>query len=173
MLNAHAMDAYDVFVTASAPALPASVVFPSSYVGSRPQMVAKAIQGHPAMGAKRQTFFIQFGGWDHHSGVLNFQSQMLPQVSAAISAFYAALTAMGMQDQVTLFTASDFGRSLTSNGQGSDHAWGGNQLVVGGSVVGKKIYGQYPHLAVNPSAGAEVNPLDTGLGRMIPTISCD
>lgn len=168
-----AMDAFEVFDTASAPPLPAGSVFPASYVGSRLQMVAKAIQGHAAMGAKRQTFFIQFGGWDHHSGVLNFQGQMLPQVSAAIGAFQAALTAMGLQDKVTLFTASDFGRSLTSNGQGSDHAWGGNHLVVGGSVLGKKIYGQYPSLAVNPSNGSEVNPLDTGLGRMIPTTSCD
>ena len=168
-----AMDAYEVFDTASTPPLPAGAAFPASYVGSRLQMVAKAIQGHTAMGARRQTFFIQLGGWDHHSRVLNFQGQMLPQVSAAIGAFQAALTAMGLQDKVTLFTASDFGRSLTSNGQGSDHAWGGNHLVVGGSVLGKKIYGQYPSLAVNPSSGSEVNPLDTGLGRMIPTTSCD
>jgi uncharacterized protein (DUF1501 family) len=80
---------------------------------------------------------------------------------------------MGMENNVTLFTASDFGRTLTSNGQGSDHAWGGNQLVVGGSVLGKKIYGQYPSLALNPDVGSEVNPLDLGTGRLIPTTSCD
>ncbi len=168
-----AMEAYDIFATASAPNLPAGVSFPSTYVGSRLQMVAKAIQGHAAMGAVRQTFFVQWGGWDHHSGVLNYQSTMLPQVSAAIGSFYNALTALGLQNNVTLFTASDFGRTLTSNGQGSDHAWGGNHLVVGGSVRGKRIFGQYPDLAVNPSSGTEVNPLDTGLGRMIPTTSCD
>ncbi|MBL9146409.1 MAG: DUF1501 domain-containing protein [Verrucomicrobiaceae bacterium] len=170
-----ALDAYNAFTTATSAALPGGVTFPSTYVGSRLQMIAKAIQGHAhaALGAVRQTFFVNWGGWDHHSGVLTYQSQMLPQVSAAIGAFYSALTAMGMANNVTLFTASDFGRTLTSNGQGSDHAWGGNQLVVGGSVLGKKIYGQYPSLALNPESGAEVNPLDTGSGRLIPTTSCD
>lgn len=168
-----ALDAYNTFANAAAPALPGNITFPGSYLGSRLQMVAKAIQGHAAMGAFRQTFFLQLGGWDHHSGVLNLQSQMLPQVSAAIGAFYNQLVALGMQNQVTLYTASDFGRTLTSNGQGSDHAWGGNQLVVGGAVQGKRIYGTYPTLAVNPDSGTEVNPLDTGLGRMIPTTSCD
>lgn len=170
-----ALDAYDAFTTATSAALPGGVTFPSTYVGSRLQMIAKAIQGqaHASLGAVRQTFFINWGGWDHHSGVLTYQSQMLPQVSAAIGAFYNALTAMGMANNVTLFTASDFGRTLTSNGQGSDHAWGGNQLVVGGRVLGQKIYGQYPSLALNPESGAEVNPLDTGSGRLIPTTSCD
>lgn len=170
-----ALDAYDAFTMATSAALPGGVTFPGTYVGSRLQMIAKAIQGHAhaALGAVRQTFFINFGGWDHHSGVLGYQSQMLPQVSAAIGAFYNALTAMGMQNNVTLFTASDFGRTLTSNGQGSDHAWGGNQLIVGGSVAGKKIYGQFPSLALNPQSGPEQNPLDTGSGRLIPTTSCD
>jgi uncharacterized protein (DUF1501 family) len=170
-----AMEAYDAFTTATSAALPGGVTFPSTYVGSRLQMIAKAIQGHAhaSLGAVRQTFFINWGGWDHHSGVLTYQSQMLPQVSAAIGAFYNALTAMGMQNNVTLFTASDFGRTLTSNGQGSDHAWGGNQLVVGGRVVGKKIHGQYPSLALNPQSGPEQNPLDLGSGRLIPTTSCD
>lgn len=170
-----AMDAYDAFTTATSGALPGGVTFPSTYVGSRLQMIAKAIQGHAhaSLGAVRQTFFINWGGWDHHSGMLTYQSQMLPQVSAAIGAFYSSLTAMGMQNNVTLFTASDFGRTLTSNGQGSDHAWGGNQLVVGGSVVGKKIHGQFPSLALNPQSGPEQNPLDLGSGRLIPTTSCD
>ena len=170
-----ALDAYNAFTTATSAALPGGVTFPATYIGSRLQMIAKAIQGHAhaSLGAVRQTFFINWGGWDHHSGVLTYQSQMLPQVSAAIGAFYNALTAMGMANNVTLFTASDFGRTLTSNGQGSDHAWGGNQLVVGGRVLGQKIYGQYPSLALNPESGSEVNPLDTGSGRLIPTTSCD
>ncbi|MEZ0385616.1 MAG: DUF1501 domain-containing protein [Verrucomicrobium sp.] len=168
-----AMDAYDTFATASAPDLPSGVTFPATYVGNRLKMVAKSIKGHTAMGATRQTYFIQWGGWDHHDSVLESQAAMLPQVSAAIKAFYDALVTMGLQNQVTLFTASDFGRTLTSNSRGSDHAWGSNQLVVGGNVAGKKIYGQYPSLAVNPDVGAEVNPLDTGRGRFIPTTSCD
>lgn len=168
-----AMDAYSIFSTATSANLPNGVTFPSTYVGSRLEMIARAIQGRAGVGAVRQTFFVQYGGWDHHSGVLANQATMLPQVSAAIGAFYNALVALGVQDKVTLYTASDFGRTLTSNSQGSDHAWGGNQLVVGGSVIGQRIYGAYPDLAVNPDSGPEVNPLDTGRGRFIPTTSCD
>ncbi len=168
-----ALDAYNVFATATAPPLPNGVTFPSTYVGQRLQMIAQAIQGRAAIGAKRQTFFIQWGGWDHHSDVLENQAVMLPQVSAAVGAFYNALVALGIQDKVTLFTISDFGRTLTSNSRGSDHAWGGNHFVVGGAVAGKKIYGSYPSLTINPDVGAEVNPLDTGRGRFIPTTSCD
>lgn len=170
-----ALDAYNAFTTATAADLSGNIAFPGTYVGSRLEMIAKAIQGHAhaALGAVRQTFFVNLGGWDHHSGVLNLQGAMLPQISQAIGAFYNQLVAMNMQDKVTLFTASDFGRTLTSNGQGSDHAWGSNQFVVGGSVKGKKIYGQFPSLALNPDTGPEQNPLDTGSGRLIPTTSCD
>ena len=168
-----ALDAYQAFTAASAPALPNGVTFPSTYVGSRLQMIAKAIQGRGAMGAVRQTFFVQWGGWDHHDNVIDNQAAMLPQVSAAIGAFFSALTAIGVADKVTLFTASDFGRTLTSNSRGSDHAWGSNQLVVGGAVNGRRIFGQYPSLAINPDNGPEVNLLDTGRGRFIPTTSCD
>ena len=174
-----ALDAYQVFATATAPNLPAGVTFPNTYLGNRLKMIAKAIQGRAGVGATRQTFFIQWGGWDHHDNVIDGQALMLPQVSAAISAFFSALTAIGaaqgvpLENKVTLFTTSDFGRTLTSNNRGSDHAWGGNQLVVGGAVAGRKIYGAYPSLALNPETGAEVNPLDTGRGRFIPTTSCD
>lgn len=168
-----ALDAYEIFSTSTSAALPAGATFPNTSLGYRLRMVAKAIQGRVGVGAVRQTFFVQLGGWDHHSGVLANQAAMLPQVSGAIGAFYNALALMGLQNNVTLFTASDFGRTLTSNSQGSDHAWGGNQLVVGGAVLGKKIYGSYPSLTVNPDIGPEVNPLDTGRGRFIPTTSCD
>lgn len=168
-----ALDAYQSFATATAPALPNGVTFPNTYVGNRLAMVARTIQGRAALGATRQTFFVQWGGWDHHDNVLTNQAAMLPQISAAIGAFYNALTAIGIADKVTLFTASDFGRTLTSNNRGSDHAWGSNQLVVGGAVNGKRIFGEYPSLAINPDSGPDVNPLDTGRGRFIPTISCD
>jgi uncharacterized protein (DUF1501 family) len=168
-----ALDAYQTFAAATASPLPNGITFPNTYLGSRLQMVARAIQGRAGIGAVRQTFFVQWGGWDHHDDVLNNQAAMLPQVSAAIGAFYNALVSLGVADKVTLFTASDFGRTLTSNSRGSDHAWGSNQLVVGGAVNGQRIFGQYPSLAVNPDSGPEVNPLDTGRGRFIPTTSCD
>ena len=168
-----ALDAYNIFATGTAPALPGGVTFPGTYLGSRLQMIAKAIQGRTAVGAKRQTFFINWGGWDHHSDVLANQATMLPQISAAVSAFYNALVALGIENKVTLFTISDFGRTLTSNSRGSDHAWGGHHFVVGGAVAGRKIYGTYPSLKLNPDTGPEMNPLDTGRGRFIPTTSCD
>lgn len=168
-----ALDAYDVFSTATSKPLPAGVSFPSTYLGYRLEMIARAIQGRDTIGARRQTFFIQWDGWDHHGEVLDSQAAMLPEVSGAIGAFQQAMAAMGTEPNVTLFTASDFGRTLTSNSRGSDHAWGGNQIVVGGAVKGRRIFGQYPSLSVNPESGDEVNPLDTGRGRFIPTTSCD
>jgi uncharacterized protein (DUF1501 family) len=170
-----ALDAYQTFATATAAPLPNGVTFPATYVGQRLAMIARAIQGRSGVGALRQTFFINWGGWDHHGEVLDAQAGMLPQVSAAIGAFQAAMAAIGMEDKVTLFTASDFGRTLTSNNRGSDHAWGGNQLVVGGAVRGRRIFGEYPSLTVNADSDSapEVNPRDTGRGRFIPSTSCD
>ncbi len=168
-----AMDAYSIFANATSGTLPGNVTFPNTYVGQRLQMIAKAIQGRAGIGATRQTFFVQWGGWDHHSEVLANQATMLPQVSQAVGAFYQQLVALGVENKITLFTISDFGRTLTSNSRGSDHAWGGNHFVVGGAVAGKKIYGSYPSLVLNPDVGSETNPLDTGRGRFIPTTSCD
>lgn len=161
-----AFDAYQLFSTSTAAPLPGNPAFPNTDLGNRLKMVAKTIAGRNGLGATRQTFFVQYDGWDHHDELTNNQAAMLPVVSAAVGAFQNALALMGMQDQVTLFTASDFGRTLTSNGKGSDHAWGGNHLVVGGAVNGRKIYGQYPALYQN-------SPLDVGRGRLIPSTSVD
>lgn len=168
-----ALDAYALFSTATAAPLPSTITFPDSPLGRQLQMVARTIQGRSGLGVSRQTFFIHWGGWDHHGDVLVHQDEMLPELSAGLAAFYRALETLGVQDQVTLFTASDFGRTLTSNSRGSDHAWGGNQIVVGGAVKGRRIFGQYPSLIVNPDEGPEQNPLDTGRGRFIPTTSVD
>lgn len=91
---------------------------------------------------------------------------MLPVVSKGLSEFYNALTEMDITDSVVTFTTSDFARTLTSNGKGSDHAWGSNQIVVGGGVKGSRIFGNYPVLALN-------NQLDVGRGVLIPQISTD
>ena len=161
-----ALDAYDLFATATAPDLPAGAVFPDTALARQLRMIARTIAGRDALGAKRQTFFVSLGGWDHHDEVLNNQAAMLPVVSQAVGAFYNALELIGAQNNVTLFLASDFGRTLSSNGRGSDHAWGGNAFVVGGAVNGRKIYGGYPDLYAD-------NPLDVGRGRLIPTTSVD
>lgn len=168
-----AMEAYEIYSAATAGTLPGNVDWPATPIALQLRQVCVTIMGRAAMGASRQTFFVGGGGWDHHSDTLMHQSEMLPEVDAAIGAFYQQLQALGVENDVTLFSASDFGRTLTSNGRGSDHAWGGNAFVVGGAVKGRKIYGQYPSLRVNPDSGPEVNPLDTGRGRLIPTTSCD
>lgn len=178
-----AQEAYAIYHEATSGTLPGNVDFrlvanpeldlAPNRLGRQLHQVAKAIMGRNTMGALRQTFFVNLGGWDHHSNTLAEQEWMLRDVDDAIGAFWEQLVLLGIQDQVTLFTGSDFGRTLTSNDQGSDHAWGGNHFIMGGSVDGRKIFGQYPSLALNPETGSELNPLDTGRGRMIPTTSCD
>jgi uncharacterized protein (DUF1501 family) len=96
---------------------------------------------------------VNYGGWDHHSGLLAGQQEMLPIVNDAVKAFYDTLAAIGAQDEIVLYSASDFGRSLTSNSQGSDHAWGGNQFAVGGQVKGRRIYFYFVKLG-NQRAGS-------------------
>lgn len=162
-----AMSAYALFNSATSAALPANVAFPahSSFSGNL-QMVAKAMAGAPAMGQTRQTFFIEYDGWDTHDNLIATQSSLLPDVDASLAAFYDCLVALGLQDKVTVFTISDFARTLSSDGGGTDHAWGGNHLVLGGAVNGGKIYGQYPSLYAD-------SPLDVGRGRMIPQIAVD
>jgi uncharacterized protein (DUF1501 family) len=162
-----AMAAYSLFNSATSAPLPANVSFPaSSYFAQNLQMVAKAIAGHAAMGQSRQTFFIEYGGWDTHDNLISTQASLLPDVDASLKAFNDCMVALGLDSDVTVFTVSDFARTLTSDGGGSDHAWGGNHLVMGGAVNGGKVYGQYPSLYAN-------NPLDVGRGRLIPQIAVD
>ena len=114
----------------------------------------------------RQIFFVGLGGFDTHDFQLTDHPKLLAEVSSSVKAFFDAMAEIGMNEQVTLFTQSDFARTLTSNGDGSDHAWGGTQMVVGGAVRGGQIYGQYPLLEMG-------GPLEIGGGIMIPTMSSD
>jgi len=129
-------------------------------------MVAKTIAAREALGVKNQTFFIEHGGWDTHDGLLEDHAALLAEVDSAIGSFNAAMAEIGVEENVVGFTMSDFGRKLSSNGNGADHAWGGNALVFGNPVNGQKIYGIYPELYLE-------NPIDMGGGRLIPTTSCD
>ncbi|MGK0314176.1 MAG: hypothetical protein ACI86M_000386 [Saprospiraceae bacterium] len=130
------------------------------------EMIAKTINVREALGMKRQVFFIDYGGWDHHDELLDNQAAMLSEVDNALGAFNNAITEMGLQDQVTTFSISEFSRTLTSNSNGTDHAWGGNMFVMGGAVSGQKIYGQYPQLALGSN-------LEIGNGVLLPTTSAD
>ena len=142
--------------------------FPKTYFGDQLKMASRVIAARKQLGVKRQTFFIGWGGFDYHSALKVSMNGMMPELSAGVTAFNNAMVNLSEDNNVTLFQVSDFGRTLTSNNGGADHAWGGNAFVVGGAVNGQKIYGTYPSLGVG--AG---NPLDTGQGRLIPTTSVD
>ncbi len=130
------------------------------------RMVARTINARQALGAKRQVFFVSIGGFDLHDFLVAQHPGLLTQVSGALKSFYDATVEMGVANQVTSFTASDFGRTLSSNGDGSDHGWGSHHLVMGGAVQGGRYYGQLPDMTVN---GAH----DVGQGRLLPTTSVD
>lgn len=161
-----AIDAHLEFSAAIDALPPLLTQFSDTRLSQTFRMIAQTIAARNALGMCRQTFFIDTGGWDHHDETLANQEAMLPEVSVALGEFQAAMVELGVNDDVTTFTASDFGRTLTSNGRGSDHAWGGNHIVMGGAVRGGDMYGQYPSLY-------DGNTLDTGRGRLIPTTSVD
>jgi uncharacterized protein (DUF1501 family) len=146
-------------------ALPDSGVTLSS-LSTQLRTVAKMISVRSTLAMSRQIFFVQIGGFDTHDDLVTLQPNLLGDVSNSIKAFHDSLLEMGMDSDVTLFTHSDFGRTLTSNGDGSDHAWGGIQFVVGGAVRGATIYGDYPLLEIGSAQ-------DVGGGRFIPAVSAD
>jgi len=134
-------------------------------------MIARIAAANGKLGTKRQVFFVQIGGWDLHDDTLVKQQALLQTVSKALGFFWSALSEVGLQNNVTLFTASDFARTLTSNGNGSDHAWGGNHLALGGAVaggyaLGNKAQGYYPDFQ-------NIAQIDTGQGRLIPGVAVD
>jgi uncharacterized protein (DUF1501 family) len=165
----------------------------TSSLSSQLKMVARLIEagnraaGNPTngFGMRRQIFFCQVGGYDLHSGQTNYSnntpnnvilgahSNLFAELSQSLLVFQRAMEQLGLQNNVTAFTASDFGRTFPSNGVGSDHGWGSHHLIVGGagaansgSVIGGKTYGTFPTLTIN-------GPDDTGTGRWIPTTAID
>ena len=141
-------------------------IFSDTYLSEQMKMIARTIAAHEELDVKRQVFYVDYGGWDHHDEVLNSQTFMLNEVAQAMSEFNTAMEILNMQNQVSTFSISEFGRTLTSNGNGTDHAWGGNVMVMGGAVNGGNIYGDYPSLAMN-------SPLTLYNGILVPQISTD
>lgn len=126
---------------------------------------------------RRQVFFVSASGFDTHSDETTELAKLLPLLSKSMSGFYRALQSVGLQNKATLFTASDFGRTLSANANGTDHGWGGHHLVLGGAVAGGKFYGDNHNgsgTAAMPSlALSDSNPDDAGYGQIIPTTSVD
>jgi uncharacterized protein (DUF1501 family) len=145
---------------------PLQTQFPQTDLGLQLQTVAQLIEARTQLSQQRQVFFVATGGFDTHGGQLPAQVQLLQEVNDALSAFYAATVEMQVQNGVTAFTASDFGRTFLSNGDGSDHGWGSHHLIVGGAVQGGRLFGRVPTLAID-------GPDDTGDGRWIPSTSVD
>jgi len=160
--------------------------FPTSSIGNQLKMIARIIQAgprsssdspYPGLNMKRQIFFASVGSYDTHTSQTGIttdpdnpsvgaHANLLYDLSQAMFAFQRAMEQLTLSQSVTSFTASDFGRTFTTNGQGSDHGWGGHHMVMGGAVQGKRTYGSFPVQQVN-------GPDDTGLGRWIPKIAVD
>ena len=161
-----AIAAVDTVSNALASAPEMTTVFPGSQLGRQLETVAKLVAVRDELEMQRQIFFVGTGGFDSHDNQNAEQPGLFSDVSESMAAFYRATVELGVSDRVTSFTQSDFGRTLTSNGDGTDHAWGGNQIVLGDGVRGREIFGQYPLLQIDSDE-------DLGGGRMIPSTSAD
>ena len=140
--------------------------FPATALAKQLQTISKSIAIRAELGTKRQVYVVAMGGFDTHSG----QAQSLPKLQSALDgalvAFNQAMESLNLSNNVTLFTASDFGRTLAINGDGTDHGWGSHHFVMGGAVNGGKIFGDVPVSRLN-------HEFDVGGGRLIPTTSIE
>ena len=166
-----ALDTYDGIVAAIGATASASMnaLFPSSAtntLSAQLKMVARMIEQQANFGMKRQVFMVGMGGFDLHDFLATQHPPLLQKLSSAMKEFDDAMTSLGKGSQVTAFTASDFGRTLTSNGDGSDHGWGSHHFVMGGAVNGGTILGTAPEIGLTHNQ-------QVGSGRLLPSTAVD
>jgi len=131
------------------------------------RQVAKLVRAREVIGSERDVFYVQIGGFDTHNNLIDTVTEKMQEINGALDSFRAEMNLLGLWDSVVVLTASDFGRTIVSNGAGTDHAWGGNHFIMGGSIRGGQILGQYPsrldpdHCVENIRQG----------GRLLPTTS--
>jgi len=166
-LGVQNIESNEIFKTAIAQVLPLNTSFGTTRLSMDLKKIAEVMSVRTQLGTCRQIFFVDFSGWDHHDDVLGSQAVMLPMLSQALDEFNSAMKELGLHDDVVTFTISDFARTLTSNGNGSDHAWGGNQIIMGGAIAGQEIHGQFPSLDLNGDLNL------SSRGRLLPTTSVD
>jgi uncharacterized protein (DUF1501 family) len=166
IVSKRSLDTYAQVATALTASPTLATTFPTTSLGNQLKIIARLISVSAQLGTKRQVFFASIGGFDLHDNLAAQQPIRLAEIANAIKAFYDATAELGIADKVTSFTASDFGRTLVANDDGSDHGWGSMHMVVGGAVKGRKLYGTAPVMADN-------GPDDVGQGRLLPSTSVD
>jgi uncharacterized protein (DUF1501 family) len=160
-------------ITSALAGVSLATVFPSgNSLADQLKIVARLIAARNTLGSRRQVFLVSLGGFDLHDNLIAQQPGLLSGVSAAMTAFYNATLEMGLADKVTSFTTSDFGRTLSSNGDGSDHGWGGHHLIVGGAVKGKAFYGTPPPVSISDTSSPN-DQWHVGQGRLLPSTAVD
>jgi uncharacterized protein (DUF1501 family) len=147
-----------------------TTVFPNTRIGQQLRMVARMISVRSALSQRRQLFFVNQGGYDHHDNLIDEDNRghahLLRELAEAMAAFNSAMNTLNIAQSVTTFTTSEFGRALQHNGRGSDHGWGGHHFIMGGAVLGNRIYGTFPTVALG-------GPEDYRQGSLMPTTSVD
>jgi len=160
-------ESIEIYKTALAKLTPISTEFSDTRLSKDLKKTAELISVQQDLGLNRQVFFVRMGGFDNHGNLLDEHNMNLPELNNALFEFKNALEEIGKFDEVLTFTISDFARTLTSNGSGSDHAWGGNQMIMGGAIKGGEIFGEYPSLSLDGNLNI------TPRGVLIPTTAVD
>ncbi len=165
--NRRSVENLDEFLPALETAPSLNTTFPDNKFADQLKTVAETISVQQSLNVSRQVFYVRLGGFDTHDSQAHELPALHTILAQGIAAFYSALGELGLLNEVTLFTTSEFGRTTVDNGDGTDHGWGGHQFVIGGAVNGNRIYGELP------VADLSAAQYTSDSGRMIPSVSVD